>query len=62
MAQHSEATTRVFERALELLETKLDADRVAALRGLVAAGELGDLARLEEILGPISKAATSDAD
>jgi hypothetical protein len=52
MSQYSEATLRVFERALDRLKGKLDEDRLATLRGLVAKGQLGDLEQVERILGP----------
>lgn len=53
MSQYSEATTRVFERALQLLEGALEPERLEAVRALVASGSLDDLKQLDEILGPL---------
>lgn len=52
MAEYSEATIRVFERALDTLQGKLDEERLLALRKLVAEGQLGDMDAVERILGP----------
>lgn len=52
MSQYSEATLRVFERALGALGGKLDEDRLSALRALVLAGKLADLEEVERILAP----------
>lgn len=51
MSQYSEATLRVFERALETLAGKLDENRLSALRDLVSNGQLADLEEVECILG-----------
>ncbi len=52
MSKYSEATLRVFERALDTLKGKLDEGRLTALRELVANGQLADLEQVERILGP----------
>jgi hypothetical protein len=52
MAEYSEATKRVLERALENLKGKLDDERIDALRALVSEGKLADLTAVEEVLRP----------
>jgi hypothetical protein len=59
MAEYSEATRRVFERSLTLLEDRLPAERVAALRALLAEGRLDDLDALEAALD-LEEAAGAD--
>ena len=59
MAEYSEATIRVFERALDTLQGKLDEERLLALRRLVAERRLADMDEVERILGP---KAQPDAD
>ena len=59
MPQSSEATRRVFERALSNLDGKLGDDLLSAIRALVTEGNFGCMDKLEEILAPKE---ASDAD
>ena len=59
MAKYSEATQRIFERALAILQGKLEAEELKSLLGLVATGAFSDLQRLDQILKPTE---TTDAD
>ena len=59
MSEYSEASVRVFERALDTLKGKLDEERLSALRKLLEARQLADMGQVEQILGP---KAAPDAD
>lgn len=59
MSEYSEATIRVFERALDTLKGKLDEERLTALRKLLEDRKLADMDAVERILGP---KAQPDAD
>jgi hypothetical protein len=52
VSEYSEATLRVFQRALDKLAGKLDEGRIAALRDLVSDGQLGEVEQVERILKP----------
>ena len=52
MSEYSEATMRVFERALDALKGKLDEERLSALRKLLDERRLTDMDQIERILGP----------
>ena len=50
MTIHSEATKRVFERALERLKSSLSERELAVLQALLGAGSFGDVDRIEAAL------------
>lgn len=50
MATYSEATRRVFERSLILLEGKLPTETIEAIRLLIENGEFTDLDKIEKLL------------